>query len=193
MKLSALAAALALAASPALAQSARVVDGDTLKVDGVTYRLWGIDAPESGQPCADGWPAGRAATEHLRALIGERTSPANLGRSIATAALSQFAMSMAATSGPTWWPMVMPGPSSDIAATMSMRSARRRRCEPASMATPASLHGSGELSGDKCPRISNGRLAVRVDRSPGRPVDGPGHSFAASRTSEAVAGFALHH
>ena len=72
MKLFALAAALVLAASPALAQSARVVDGDTLKVDGVTYRLWGIDAPELGQPCADGWPAGRAATEHLRALIGER-------------------------------------------------------------------------------------------------------------------------
>ena len=58
MKLSALAAALAFAASPALAQSARAVDGDTLKVDGVTYRLWGIDAPESHQPCADGWPAG---------------------------------------------------------------------------------------------------------------------------------------
>ena len=72
MKLFALAAALALAASPALAQSARVVDGDTLKVDGVTYRLWGIDAPESAQPCADGWPAGRSATEHLRALIGDR-------------------------------------------------------------------------------------------------------------------------
>jgi endonuclease YncB( thermonuclease family) len=48
MKLSALAAALAFAASPALAQSARAVDGDTLKVDGVTYRFWGIDAPESG-------------------------------------------------------------------------------------------------------------------------------------------------
>jgi Staphylococcal nuclease homologue len=27
---------------------------------------------ERSQPCADGWPAGRAATEHLRALIGER-------------------------------------------------------------------------------------------------------------------------
>ena len=72
MKLSVLVAALALAASPAFAESVRVVDGDTLKVDGVTYRLWGIDAPESGQPCADGWPAGRAATEHLRALIGDR-------------------------------------------------------------------------------------------------------------------------
>jgi endonuclease YncB( thermonuclease family) len=72
MKLSVLAASLALAAFPAFAESVRVVDGDTLKIDGVTYRLWGIDAPESGQLCADGWPAGRAATEHLRALIRNR-------------------------------------------------------------------------------------------------------------------------
>ena len=49
-----------------------MIDGDTLQIDGVTYRLWGIAAPGSGQPCADGWPTGRAATEHLRALIGER-------------------------------------------------------------------------------------------------------------------------
>jgi VanZ family protein len=39
MKLSALAVALTLAALPAFAQSVRVIDGDTLKVDGVTYRL----------------------------------------------------------------------------------------------------------------------------------------------------------
>ena len=102
MKLSALVAALALAASPALAQSARVVDGDTLSVGGVTYRLWGIDAPESHQPCADGWPAGKAATEHLRALIGERHVTCEPGPSIATAAQSRSAAPMAATLGPTW-------------------------------------------------------------------------------------------
>jgi endonuclease YncB( thermonuclease family) len=72
MKLSALAAALTLAASPAFAESVHVVDGDALRVDGVTYRLWGIDAPEAGQPRADGWPAGRAASEHLRALSRDR-------------------------------------------------------------------------------------------------------------------------
>jgi endonuclease YncB( thermonuclease family) len=72
MKLSVLAAFLTLAALPAFAESVRVVDGDTLRVDGVTYRLWGIDAPEARQSCADDWPAGRTATEHLRALIGDR-------------------------------------------------------------------------------------------------------------------------
>src|SRR3984893_14935965 len=72
MKLSVLVASLTLVALPALAESVRVVDGDTLRVDGVTYRLWGIDAPEARQSCADDWPAGRTATEHLRALIGDR-------------------------------------------------------------------------------------------------------------------------
>ena len=86
MKLFALAAALALAASPAVAQSARVIDGDTLQVDGVTYRLWAIDAPEMHQACADDWPAGRAATEHLRALIGDRhvtCEPRSVDRTVA--------------------------------------------------------------------------------------------------------------
>jgi endonuclease YncB( thermonuclease family) len=55
MKLFVLIASLALAAFPAFAESVHVVDGDTLQVNGVTYRLWGIAAPESGQPC-DGPP-----------------------------------------------------------------------------------------------------------------------------------------
>jgi len=39
---------IATLATPALAQS--VVDGDTLYVDDVKYRLCGIDAPEHGHP-----------------------------------------------------------------------------------------------------------------------------------------------
>jgi len=35
---------------------------------GVTYRLWGIDAPELAQTCPDGWPAGRYAAWRLAAL-----------------------------------------------------------------------------------------------------------------------------
>ncbi len=57
--------------SPAIAQT-RVVDGDTIKVGPVTYRLHGIDAPESGQSCAAArgtWPCGKAATETLRRLL----------------------------------------------------------------------------------------------------------------------------
>src|SRR3979411_2783842 len=84
MKLSVLAVSLTLAALPAFAEYVRVIDGDTLRVDGVTYGLWGIDAPEAHQSCADDWPAGRTATEHLRALIGDRhvsCEPRTLDRS----------------------------------------------------------------------------------------------------------------
>ena len=78
MKLSVLVAALTLAASPVFAEAVRVVDGDTLKIDGVTYRLWGIDAPEAQQSCADDWPAGRTATEHLRTLVSDQIGRAHV-------------------------------------------------------------------------------------------------------------------
>jgi len=41
-----------LMALPAVAQT--VTDGDTIKHNDRTYRLWGIDAPERKQTCADG-------------------------------------------------------------------------------------------------------------------------------------------
>jgi hypothetical protein len=47
---------LAIIGNAARAQT--VVDGDTIKLDGTRWRLWGIDAPETHQSCADGWPAG---------------------------------------------------------------------------------------------------------------------------------------
>lgn len=56
---------------PAVAQT--VTDGDTIKLDGTTYRLWGIDAPESKQSCADGWPAGQIATDYVRNLLNGHT------------------------------------------------------------------------------------------------------------------------
>jgi endonuclease YncB( thermonuclease family) len=61
--------AIALA-SRALAQT--VTDGDTLKLNGTTYRLWGIDAPESKQWCGD-YPAGVMATGTLQMLIKGKT------------------------------------------------------------------------------------------------------------------------
>lgn len=57
--------------SAAVAQT--VTDGDTLKQNGVTYRLWGIDAPEGKQVCPDGWPAGSLAATRLQALTAGRS------------------------------------------------------------------------------------------------------------------------
>jgi len=55
---------------PSLAQTA--VNGDTIELDGVMYRLGGIDAPDIEQICTDGWRAGVAAVERLAELIRDR-------------------------------------------------------------------------------------------------------------------------
>jgi len=51
-----------------------IVDGDTLKRNGVRYRLQGMDAPEINQICTIGereWECGLAATIYLEQLHGE--------------------------------------------------------------------------------------------------------------------------
>ena len=51
----------------------RVIDGDTLVVDGVTVRIRGIDAPELRQTCRDNsgviYLCGQAATKALKELV----------------------------------------------------------------------------------------------------------------------------
>ena len=58
-----------------LAGAARIVDGDTVEVDGEKLRLQGIDAPELAQTCeANGGPVhcGKLAAKHLDGLIGSQ-------------------------------------------------------------------------------------------------------------------------
>jgi endonuclease YncB( thermonuclease family) len=62
---------LVLLAMPAGAQT--VVGGDTIKLDGTTYRIWGIDASETKQACQDGWMAGKEQTAALLNLVKGRT------------------------------------------------------------------------------------------------------------------------
>ena len=66
---------------PAAAQA--VVDGDTIKLKGVTWHLWGIDAPENKQSCGT-YRAGAEATGTLAKLCATRPSPASTGAPIAT-------------------------------------------------------------------------------------------------------------
>jgi len=54
---------------------ARVVDGDTLDLNGARIRLYGVDAPEAGQTCernGAAWPCGAAATQALSDFISGR-------------------------------------------------------------------------------------------------------------------------
>lgn len=62
-----------LLASPAVAQSVRVIDGDGLRINGQSVRLWGIDAPELRQQCSKGgkvYACGQVARETLQAALG---------------------------------------------------------------------------------------------------------------------------
>jgi endonuclease YncB( thermonuclease family) len=59
-----------MGASGASAQT--VIDGDTIDYKGVVVHLWGIDAPEKGEMCADNWHAGQAAIDHLAGLMKGR-------------------------------------------------------------------------------------------------------------------------
>lgn len=78
--IAALAALTLLAVFLAVQQSGqvRVIDGDTIDVEGVRVRIHGIDAPEAKQSCrrANGaWACGRDASSYMRELVqGEKVS-----------------------------------------------------------------------------------------------------------------------
>jgi endonuclease YncB( thermonuclease family) len=73
LRLALLALSAFVVASASASSDVRVIDGDTLELEGVTIRLNGIDAPEAGQSCAraDGgrWPCGKRATAALEVLV----------------------------------------------------------------------------------------------------------------------------
>jgi len=60
-------------ANPTFAGTARVIDGDTIEIGDIRYRINGIDAPEAGQKCAKAngksWRCGKAAIKAMAALV----------------------------------------------------------------------------------------------------------------------------
>lgn len=61
---------------PSLSGHVRVIDGDSLVIDGTEIRLYGIDAPEYRQTCQRGgeaWSCGIEARRALQAMVSGRT------------------------------------------------------------------------------------------------------------------------
>lgn len=71
-----LASAPPVLAQPEISGKATAVDGDTLNMDGIRIRLFGVDAPEFAQRCTrpdgTGWACGAEARTALEARIGNR-------------------------------------------------------------------------------------------------------------------------
>ena len=57
---------------PDTGQEVEVIDGDTIEVNSEKIRLYGIDAPENGQPCKrnnSSYDCGAASKEHLEFIL----------------------------------------------------------------------------------------------------------------------------
>jgi endonuclease YncB( thermonuclease family) len=71
-----IAAVLIAATTPGLAAEVSIADGNTVILNGVTYRLEGIDAPQTDQTCLDdkggAWTCGIAARDRLQEYVRKR-------------------------------------------------------------------------------------------------------------------------
>ena len=115
-------------------------DGDTIKLNGTTWRLWGIDAPETSQACGD-WPPGSGDRRHAPALEGEDgvlrdKGRDRYGRSIGLCRADGQDLGAAMAGGMAW--------ALSIAATMSSRSGLRSARGSGQWGATSHQHGSGE-------------------------------------------------
>lgn len=62
-------ALLSMMASASASAQTAVIDGDTIRVNGQPFRIFGIDAPEKVQWCGDDYPAGELSARTLEKLV----------------------------------------------------------------------------------------------------------------------------
>lgn len=87
-------------ALPVLYSQAKVVNGDTLQIQGRYFKLYGIDAPESAQTCADrtgrSYNCGKQAALWLRGWLADNTLECRImqqdakGNMVGTCSLGQY-------------------------------------------------------------------------------------------------------
>ncbi len=85
---------------PVIYGTAKVINGDTLKINGSYFRLYGVDAPESNQTCANGqgrsYRCGAEAGNWLRSWIDNNTLECHVmqqdenGNMVGTCSLGQY-------------------------------------------------------------------------------------------------------
>ena len=127
---------------PAAAQA--VVDGDTIKLKGVTWHLWGIDAPENKQSCGT-YSAGAQATGTLANLMRYKTITCEGRGTDRDGRMSGLCRADGDDLSAAMVRQAWRGPTCSPAATTSSLKRRRRPSTWASMRTIACRRGSGAI------------------------------------------------
>ncbi len=186
---------LALCAPGAAAQeiggTPRVVDGDTLAIGAARIRLFGIDAPERGQPCRDGSDCGAQARTYLETLIGGRPVSCReedvdrYGRIVATCFVGDLDLNRAMVRGGHALPYVDFSrryvPDAGEAAAFQAPWAYRRGVRDAATRNVARRPSPDSAADDEDCAIKGNisRNGTRIYHRPGEP------SYAATRIDEA--------
>ncbi len=188
---------LSAASANDLVGQASVVDGDTLEIHGTRIRLWGIDAPESGQLCRDAdsdlYQCGAKAANDLDTFIARRpvdctpVAEDQYGWTVATCSVG------GADLGEWLQPVPSPVPISENGLCTMVSRWIGRNIRKASTAPPSArpivrVAGCGRAAmwSRGCVAAASGRVVLRLGARPDRFCDG--HLLQGSRLTRRLRG-----